>query len=200
MSIDTRVFGDPATCYTCADSLAAVAAGVNRQLASARAGRTESEHEFIGTTGDEFRRRLDSIISGTTEVADQTDAIATALRLSPDQAGIFLGGTIHDVAQVVGAGYSLSQHTGEVATYVKLLRVALLLPVALILGVLWGGRGRAGAETTRGRLPLPLFLLGFAALVAAGSLGALPPLAIEGASVVSRWCLVAAVAATRFAA
>lgn len=85
MSIDTRVFGDPATCYTCADSLAAVAAGVNRQLASARAGRTESEHEFIGTTGDEFRRRLDSIISGTTEVADQTDAIATALRTFADQ-------------------------------------------------------------------------------------------------------------------
>ncbi|MGW0027989.1 hypothetical protein [Rhodococcus sp. NPDC003383] len=85
MSIDTRVFGDPATCYTCADSLATLAAGVNRQLASARAGRTESEHEFIGTTGDEFRQRLDSIISGTTEVADQTDAIATALRTFADQ-------------------------------------------------------------------------------------------------------------------
>ena len=85
MSIDTRVFGDSATCYTCADSLAALAAGVNRQLASARAGRTESEHEFIGTTGDEFRRRLDSIISGTAEVADQSDAIATALRTFADQ-------------------------------------------------------------------------------------------------------------------
>lgn len=85
MSIDTRIFGDPVTCYTCADSLANLAAGVNRQLASARAGRTESEHEFIGTTGDEFRRRLDSIISGTTEVADQTDAIAAALRTFADQ-------------------------------------------------------------------------------------------------------------------
>ncbi|MGW0018257.1 hypothetical protein ACWDUD_07995 [Rhodococcus sp. NPDC003382] len=58
---------------------------MNQQLTSARAGRTESEHEFIGTTGDEFRRRLDSIISGTTEVADQTDAIATALRTFADQ-------------------------------------------------------------------------------------------------------------------
>ena len=85
MSIDTRIFGDPVTCYTCADSLANLAAGVNRQLASARAGRTESEHEFIGTTGDEFRRRLDSIISRTTEVADQTDAIAAALRTFADQ-------------------------------------------------------------------------------------------------------------------
>ena len=88
MSIDTRVFGDPATCYTCADSLATLAAGVNQQLTSARAGRTESEHEFIGTTGDEFRRRLDSIISGTTEVADQTDAIATALRTFADVYGV----------------------------------------------------------------------------------------------------------------
>ncbi len=85
MSIDTRIFGDPATCYTCADSLAGLAAGVNQQLASARAGRAESEHEFIGTTGDEFRRQLDSMISGTTAVADQTDSIAAALRTFADQ-------------------------------------------------------------------------------------------------------------------
>src|SRR5262249_26965157 len=44
-------------------------------------------------------------------------------------AGIFLGGTIHDVAQVVGAGYSISHDAGDVATLVKLMRVAMLLPV-----------------------------------------------------------------------
>ncbi|MDV2477665.1 hypothetical protein F8M49_23885 [Rhodococcus zopfii] len=85
MSIDTRIFGDPVTCYACADSLANLAAGVNQQLTSARAGRSESEHEFIGTTGDEFRRQLDSMISGTAAVADQTDAIAAALRTFADQ-------------------------------------------------------------------------------------------------------------------
>jgi uncharacterized membrane protein YadS len=40
--------------------------------------------------------------------------------------GVFLGGTIHDVAQVVGAGFSVSEETGNVATFTKLLRVAML--------------------------------------------------------------------------
>ena len=120
--------------------------------------------------------------------------IATAAGLDHAHAGIFLGGTIHDVAQVVGAGYTMSPQTGDVATYVKLLRVALLLPAVLVLSLAWR-RPAASDGQPRARLPLPLFLLGFAALVAAGSFGLLPALAVEGASVVSRWCLVAAVAA-----
>ena len=55
--------------------------------------------------------------------------LARALGLDPLPAGIFLGATIHDVAQVVGAGYSMSTETGDVATLVKLMRVAMLLPV-----------------------------------------------------------------------
>jgi uncharacterized integral membrane protein (TIGR00698 family) len=119
--------------------------------------------------------------------------IAASAGLGHEQAGVFLGGTIHDVAQVVGAGYTVSQRTGDIATYVKLLRVALLLPVALALGFAWGRRG--SAEEPKTRVSLPLFLVGFAVLVAAGSLGLLPKAAADGASVVSRWCLVAAVAA-----
>ena len=42
MSLDTHVFGDPASCLVCADSLATLATGVNDQLKSARDGRTES--------------------------------------------------------------------------------------------------------------------------------------------------------------
>lgn len=51
------------------------------------------------------------------------------LGLDPLHAGFFLGGTIHDVAQVVGAGYSLGPQTGDAATVVKLMRVAMLVPV-----------------------------------------------------------------------
>jgi len=51
--------------------------------------------------------------------------------------GVFLGGTIHDVAQVVGAGFSVSDETGNVATFTKLLRVAMLLPVVVTLSFLF---------------------------------------------------------------
>jgi uncharacterized integral membrane protein (TIGR00698 family) len=120
--------------------------------------------------------------------------IATAAGLDHVHAGIFLGGTIHDVAQVVGAGYTISPQTGDIATYVKLLRVALLLPVVMTLGLAFRAQGKA-TDGRRAAPPFPLFLLAFAALVAIGSLGWLPKPAVDAASDVSRWCLVAAVAA-----
>jgi uncharacterized integral membrane protein (TIGR00698 family) len=52
--------------------------------------------------------------------------VVRAFELPPLLGGLFLGGTIHDVAQVVGAGYTVSPATGDTATVVKLFRVALL--------------------------------------------------------------------------
>jgi uncharacterized integral membrane protein (TIGR00698 family) len=122
--------------------------------------------------------------------------IATAVGLDHVRAGIFLGGTIHDVAQVVGAGYTISQQTGDVATYVKLLRVTMLLPVvfAIALVVRRGAAGRSAGQAGF-RPPIPLFLLGFVALVAINSLGLLSKPVTDAASDVSRWCLVTAIAA-----
>src|SRR5438034_1244912 len=55
--------------------------------------------------------------------------VVRLLELDALNAGFFLGGTIHDVAQVVGAGYSMGQETGDASTVVKLMRVAMLVPV-----------------------------------------------------------------------
>jgi uncharacterized integral membrane protein (TIGR00698 family) len=116
-----------------------------------------------------------------------------ALGLDAREAGVFIGATIHDVAQVVGAGYSLSPETGDVATFVKLLRVAMLLPVIAITVVSYR---HAGAEPGAKRPPLlPSFAVAFAALVAVNSLGAIPPAVTKLGADVSQWCLVAAVAA-----
>ena len=119
--------------------------------------------------------------------------VAQALGLDARTAGVFLGATIHDVAQVVGAGYSLSREAGDVATFVKLMRVAMLLPVIVFAVLLT----RRQAQADGGPRPplLPGFALGFAALVLLHSSGCLPqPLPAWG-SEASRWCLVAAIAA-----
>lgn len=120
--------------------------------------------------------------------------LAAALGLDAVRTGVFLGATIHDVAQVVGAGYSVSKEAGDTATVVKLFRVALLLPVVLLLAMAFRSR-EAGAA--RGRRPplLPTFLLGFAALVAVNSAGVAPPALMQGLGDASRWALVAAIAA-----
>ena len=94
-----------------------------------------------------------------------------AFGLDHRAAGIFLGGTIHDVAQVVGAGYSVSPETGDTATIVKLLRVAMLLPVCLAIGVALHVRGR---EAARSAPLLPWFAVAFAVLVIVNSAGCDP--------------------------
>ncbi len=104
--------------------------------------------------------------------------------------GVFLGGTIHDVAQVVGAGFSVSEETGNVATFTKLLRVAMLLPVVVILSFIF----RAHNTSKAGR-QLPGFLVVFALLVVINSLGVIPAPALAALKSVARWCLVTAIAA-----
>lgn len=118
--------------------------------------------------------------------------LAQVIGLDARAAGVFLGATIHDVAQVVGAGYSMSKETGDVATFVKLMRVAMLVPV-IVFAVLVA-RSRAGeAEGPRPPL-LPGFAVGFALLVALNSTGWLPKPLTQAGSDLSRWCLVAAIA------
>jgi uncharacterized integral membrane protein (TIGR00698 family) len=118
--------------------------------------------------------------------------VVGTLGLDHRAAGVFLGGTIHDVAQVVGAGYSVSQETGDTATIVKLLRVAMLLPACLAIGLALHVRG---SEAAHAAPILPWFAVAFAALVVVTSLGWVPMPVIDAGSIVSRWCLVTAIAA-----
>lgn len=118
--------------------------------------------------------------------------LAGWLGMDAQTAGIFLGATIHDVAQVVGAGYGMSQATGDTATLVKLMRVSALLPVILFAVMYTRATGTADAGT---RPPLlPWFAVAFAVLVAVNSTGWLPAAFSSTGSDVSRWFLVAAMA------
>lgn len=137
-------------------------------------------------------------------------ALVHVLGLDARTAGIFLGGTIHDVAQVVGAGYAVSREAGDAATVVKLMRVAMLVPVIAFAVALARRRAAASAArvedtpaTKTARAPLlPAFVVAFVVLVVLNSLGAVPQAVREAGSDVSRWCLLIAVAAigtkTRF--
>jgi uncharacterized integral membrane protein (TIGR00698 family) len=119
--------------------------------------------------------------------------IVGALGLSDTEAGIFLGGTIHDVAQVVGAGYMISDDTGDVATFVKLLRVAMLVPAVMVFIFLFRHNRR---QTGGSKVPaLPSFLVAFVVIVLINSLGWIPPVVTDMFTDLSRWCMVAAIAA-----
>ena len=119
--------------------------------------------------------------------------IVGALGLSDAKAGVFLGATIHDVAQVVGAGYMISEQAGDTSTLIKLLRVAMLVPV--VLAFMWFFRKDRNAEEGKRPVMLPGFLVAFILLVVINSLGWIPEVAADGLTMLSRWCLVAAIAA-----
>ncbi|HEX9207182.1 MAG TPA: putative sulfate exporter family transporter [Steroidobacteraceae bacterium] len=121
--------------------------------------------------------------------------LAAAIGLGEHTAGVFLGATIHDVAQVVGAGYSVSTVAGDTATIVKLFRVAMLLPVVLVVSFLVQRSGAASPDGEPRPPLLPMFLVGFAALVAVNSAGWLAQPVAHGLQEASRWCLVTAIAA-----
>jgi uncharacterized integral membrane protein (TIGR00698 family) len=125
------------------------------------------------------------------------------LGLDPLYAGLFLGGTIHDVAQVVGAGYSMGPETGDAATVIKLMRVAMLVPV-IALAAWMTQRLHAQAESDtpaegQAKVPrpplLPWFAVSFVGLVIVNSLEVLPGWLVGAGNALSREFLVAAMAA-----
>lgn len=111
-----------------------------------------------------------------------------ALGMSDIESGFLIGATIHDVAQVVGAGYSISDEAGVIATFIKMLRVALLPAVMLLVMLSF-----SGAQSQR--LQLPWFLVMFVALAVLANSGFVPETVIAVTGDLSRWCLVVAISA-----
>ena len=119
--------------------------------------------------------------------------LALWLGLDARDTGIFLGGSIHDVAQVVGAGLAVSTGVAGLATIVKIYRVFLLLPVVLLIGVYL--RGQSEGETAQAKVPVPYFAFAFLALAALNSFGLVPDLWRVMLLEISRWGLLLAIAA-----
>lgn len=102
------------------------------------------------------------------------------LQLSPAAFGAWTGASVHDVGQVVATAQTAGTAALGIAVVVKLTRVLLLAPVAAIAGAHMrlavrngagadgaGADGSGVAGTARAKLPpvVPLFVLGFMAMV-----------------------------------
>jgi uncharacterized integral membrane protein (TIGR00698 family) len=120
--------------------------------------------------------------------------IATYLGLDETQSGLFLGGTIHDVAQVVGAGYSISETTGDISTLVKLVRVSMLMPVVLIMLIVIKRFNDADNSKAKAA-SVPNFLIAFIILMIINSCFDIPQSITEPAISFSRFALITAIAA-----
>lgn len=108
------------------------------------------------------------------------------LGLEASRFGLYVGSTLHEVAQVVAAARPLGESAADAAVVAKLARVMLLAPFLLLLSA-WDARGDADDAGGARRITVPWFALGFVAVVLLHPWLALPPalvdtlLAIDGA-------------------
>ena len=95
------------------------------------------------------------------------------LDLTPAEMGIFSGSTLHEVAHAVGAGNALGSDIASTTVIVKMIRVMMLVPVLLLLGVWAARRARvvgAGASAEKGKVTVPWFAFGFLLVIGINSL------------------------------
>jgi uncharacterized integral membrane protein (TIGR00698 family) len=112
--------------------------------------------------------------------------------LSPLEMGAFLGGSIHDVAQVAGAGQTLGPTILSDAIITKLLRVVFLLPA--VTAIAWWV-ARSGQKAGEARPRPPVFLFGFLALAALNSLGLVPADVKTAITQISSFLIILAIGA-----
>jgi uncharacterized integral membrane protein (TIGR00698 family) len=118
--------------------------------------------------------------------------LASFLQLTGHDTGFFIGATIHDVAQVMGAGYAVSEKTGDVAALTKIMRVAMLVPVSFVITmVLSGAAGGVGKI----HKSLPWFVALFVVFAVLNNFVAVPAQVSNALSSASRWCLIIGIAA-----
>lgn len=107
------------------------------------------------------------------------NAHVALLPSSPSGFGIYIGSTVHEVAQVVAAGRSISPETADAAVIAKMVRVMMLAPFLIALSFAWKGRETSGARRQHGsqahKLAIPWFAFAFIVVVGFNSLGWIRP-------------------------
>ena len=102
---------------------------------------------------------------------------AGMLDLSPEQMGLYTGATLHEVAHVVGAGNAMGETIADSAVIVKMIRVMMLAPVLLVMGLMLA-RKRGSQKGTK--ITIPWFAFGFLAIIGFNSLNLLPATVVNG--------------------
>lgn len=119
--------------------------------------------------------------------------VGGALGLSAELNGLWAGGSIHEIAQVVAAGGVIGGGALAVAVIVKLARVLMLAPVVAVLSLMQRRRTRNEETATGARPPIvPLFIIAFLALVILRSTVDLPEVVLSSGHFIQTALLAAA--------
>nr|MBP3598056.1 YeiH family putative sulfate export transporter [Eubacterium sp.] len=128
-----------------------------------------------------------------------------ALGLSDMAYGLWAGTAVNDTSSVVAAGYAFSEGAGDFATMVKLTRTLAIIPTVIIFALIEvhlkkqaanaNGDGKNVKANVKVSKIFPWFILGFVAMAIVNSLGVIPVEVSAGAKTLSKFLMVAALAA-----
>ncbi len=129
------------------------------------------------------------------------------LHMTPRQFGIYVGGTIHEVAQVVAVPASVPNSPAEMANsavIVKMTRVIMIAPMLIVLGLYLSYQAKKdGGEGADVKLVIPWFAVYFIGVAAFNSFHLIPENIVNNINIVDTFLLTMAMTAlgmgTRFA-
>ena len=107
--------------------------------------------------------------------------------------GIYIGSSVHEVAQVVAAGKAINDTVANLAVTTKMIRVMMLAPFLLVLS--YGMSRYTHHDSASRRIVIPWFALAFIGVMLINSLIHLPPAVLDTITTLDNWLLAMAMAA-----
>lgn len=112
--------------------------------------------------------------------------------------GVFSGATLHEIAHVIAAADAGGKTAVDMAVIVKLTRVALLVPVAIIIGI-WNNHAERKVQGMQVKaswksIPVPWFILGFLLVSGVNSLGIVSASIADGVVMIAYMLIAMAMA------
>lgn len=117
------------------------------------------------------------------------------LPFSQQAFGIYIGSTVHEVAQVVAAGHAIGPDAENAAVITKMIRVMMLAPFLLLLSGYLSRRNSNGNQSEKSAITIPWFAVLFIAVAGLNSLNLLPTMVVRQLITLDTWMLAMAMAA-----
>ena len=114
---------------------------------------------------------------------------------TPEQMGIYIGGTLHEVAHVVAAGNAVGIEASKTAVIVKMIRVMMLAPFLVILGFWLVQTSHAVTQKQKKKITIPWFAVFFIGVAGFNSLNLVPLNAVDTINAIDTFLLTMAMSA-----
>jgi len=119
---------------------------------------------------------------------------AGILNMDSSTYGIYVGGTVHEVAQVVAAGGAIGGTAADNAVIVKMTRVMMIAPMLIILGLILASK-KSNSDSSGVKVVIPWFAVWFVIMSGVNSLGIIPQNIVSGINQVDTFMLTMAMTA-----